>query len=141
MMETFEHTADIGIRGTGRNPAEAFAETARALFSVIADPRGFGNGLEVAMECSAPTREDLLVEYLNGLLTQSAVRRCVFTDFKIREWKEDKNGVSIKASAFGEKIGAENMKYLRLEVKGATYSQLKVFKKGTRTVAQCVVDV
>lgn len=141
MMETFEHPSDIGVRGIGRNVQEAFAETARCMFSIIADPRGFKKHLNVKMECSAQSREELLLEFLNQLLTRSAVRRCVFTTFNVQMFKEDKNGASMKATVFGEKINGNNMKFLRLEVKGATYSQLKIYKKGSRTVAQCVVDV
>lgn len=35
--ETFEHTADIGIRGIGDNLEQAFEEGAKAMFSVMYD--------------------------------------------------------------------------------------------------------
>ncbi len=36
-FETFDHTADIGIRAWGNEFSEIFEEAAKALFSVIAD--------------------------------------------------------------------------------------------------------
>ena len=37
MHELFEHKADVGIRGTGKNKEEAFAECAKAMFSTMVD--------------------------------------------------------------------------------------------------------
>jgi SHS2 domain-containing protein len=140
-MEYFDHPADIGIRGIGRDIREAFREAGRCVLSVIADPKGFHRRAKVAIECFAESREELLLEFLNQLITQSAIRRYVFTDVEISALREDKNGLSVKAVAHGEPIKNGRSRYLRKEIKGATYSQLKVYRKGSRTVAQCVVDV
>lgn len=141
MIETFEHPSDIGVRGIGKNLQEAFAETARCVFSIIADPREFKNNMKVTVECSASTREELLLDLINRLLAESAIRRCVFTEFKVHDLKESVEGWSLKAEARGGKMNKNNLKGMRLEVKAATYFQLKVLKKGGKTVAQCVVDV
>jgi len=36
--EHFDHGADIGVRGYGANPAEAFVQAALALTAVVTDP-------------------------------------------------------------------------------------------------------
>ncbi len=139
MRETFEHTADIGVRGTGRTPQEAFSEAAAALFSVMADVSLLKKKPDVSfsLSCRADAPEDLLVEFLNSLLTQAALRRCVLSD--VRVMRMDETG--LEALVSGVKAGTDTARCMRTEVKGATYCGLKVAKRGGKWTAQCVVDV
>ena len=137
MFETFDHTADIGVRGRGADYLEAFSEAAKGMFSVMADLALFHNDIEIALDCSAGDRELLLVEFLNQLLFQAAVNRCIWNQFLI----ESMNETSLKARVCGEKIKPAHKNALRIEVKAATLAELKVYEADGMIFAQCVVDI
>jgi len=138
--ETFPHEADIGIRGKGRTIGEAFEEAAKALFDVEVDVKKVEARKKIKIECQAENIEELFVEWLNTLLTQASLHDMVFSKFeaKIVEGKP----LQLKGNAYGEKFNAEKHN-VKDEVKGATYSQLKVYKdkKTKKYIAQCIVDV
>jgi SHS2 domain-containing protein len=133
--ETFEHKADMGIRGYGRTAEEAFQNGARALFSVMVDLKTVKGKDERDIECSADDIEALFVEWLNGLLSVADAEGLVFSDFgvKIRENK-------LEGWALGERLDYEKHNPV-VEVKAATYHMLKVEKTDDLYFAQCVVDV
>jgi tRNA nucleotidyltransferase (CCA-adding enzyme) len=91
---------------------------------------------EIDVECEAPDDELLLAEWLNALIYQMATRRMLFARFEVR-FEDSRLG----GKAWGEPvdIGRHNP---AVEVKGATYTQLKVARDETGAwLAQCVVDV
>ncbi len=141
--EFFEHKADIGIRGIGKTLQEAFEEIARAMFEIMFDLTQVGMDINVEIKVNAQNLEELLVEWLNALLTEKDIHNTVFAHFKIEKIKQIENGDWIlEGKAYGEELNIEKHKP-EVEVKAATYSQLKVYfdKKRRRWVAQCVVDV
>jgi len=132
----FAHGADIGIRGRGSTPAEAFAQAATAVTAVVTDPGLVCPEAAVQMQCQAPDLEMLLFEWLNTLVYQMATRRMLFSAFDVRI-----AGGRLEAEARGEAVDV-----LRhapaVEVKGASMTELAVRQgpDGAWT-AQCVVDV
>lgn len=133
--ETFEHRADIGIRGYGKRVEDSFENGAKAMFSVMADINAVKAQDRKDLSCEAPDVEYLFVEWLNNLLSISHLNGMVFSSFKV-EIIDNK----LKGSAWGEHIDKGRHK-LMTEVKAATYSMLKVSKEEDVYVAQCVVDV
>ncbi len=133
--ETFEHEADIGIRGFGSSIGEAFENAARAMYSVMVRIEAIEPLEQKEIVVSAPDGELLLVEWLNALLSLSDIERMVFSRFEVRI-----EGTSLTARAWGERLDRIRHEP-NVEVKGATYHMLKVNKSGDRYVAQCVVDV
>jgi tRNA nucleotidyltransferase (CCA-adding enzyme) len=134
--EHFPHEADMGVRGVGATMEEAFEQAAVALTAVITDPEGVAPLEEIDVECEAPDDELLFAEWLNALIYQMATRRMLFARFEVQFDDSRLNG-----KAWGEPvdIGRHNP---AVEVKGATYTQLKVARGETGAwVAQCVVDV
>ena len=134
--EHFPHEADMGVRGVGATKEEAFEQAAVALTAVITDPESVEPLEEIDIECAAPDDELLLAEWLNALIYQMATRRMLFARFEV--WFEDSR---LGGRAWGESvdIGRHNP---AVEVKGATYTQLKVARDETGAwLAQCVVDV
>lgn len=133
--ETFEHEADIGIRGYGNSPEEAFAHAAAAMYSVMVDLDRVSAREKRTVAVRAPERELLLVEWLNSLLALSDIERLVFSRFS----------VVIRGDELHGEVWGETLDRVRhepsVEVKGATYHMLQVGRKGKRFVAQCVVDV
>ena len=72
--EHFTHGADIGVRGIGTTREEAFEQAAIALVAVITDPALVVARLEIVVECEATDSEVLLVDWLNALVYEMAVR-------------------------------------------------------------------
>jgi tRNA nucleotidyltransferase (CCA-adding enzyme) len=133
--ETFEHEADIGIRGFGKTEAEAFENAAVALFSVMVNVHAVEASEKRSVTVSAPDHELLLVEWLNALLTLSDIEHMVFSKFTVKM-----EGTSLSGTAWGEKLEHERHEP-DVEIKGATYHMLKVMEADGRFIAQCVVDV
>ncbi len=138
MHETFSHEADMGIRGKGKTIENAFEETAKAMFDVEVNVKKINADKKVQVKVNAQNNEELLVEWLNALLSQASLKQMVFSRFKVKI-KKEKNKLKLTGEAFGEKLKKEHE--IRNEIKGATYSQLKVKQEKGMWIAQCIVDV
>ncbi|HSF29305.1 MAG TPA: archease [Candidatus Tectomicrobia bacterium] len=134
--EHFAHEADIGVRGVGASPAEAFEQAAVALTAVITDPAGVRADEVVALSCDAPDVELLFAEWLNALIYEMATRRLLFARFEVQI-----AGHQLRAQAWGEQLDLYRHQPA-VEVKGATYTALAVRPTDDGGwLAQCVVDV
>lgn len=137
----FEHEADIGIVGIGENLEESFQEAAKAMFNVMVDIEKIEPKQNIEVKCEAENVEELLIEWLNALLAEKDINDMMFSEFKVVIKGKDKPSViSLTGVAKGEKFQAKKHN-AKTEVKAATYSQLRVYKKGGKYLAQCVVDV
>jgi tRNA nucleotidyltransferase (CCA-adding enzyme) len=134
--EHFSHQADIGVRGCGTSVAEAFEQAAVALTAVVAEPGRVRAERAVSIRCEAPDLELLLVEWLNALVYEMAVRRMLFSDFQVRI-----DGCRLSAQARGETVDRDRHQPA-VEVKGATCTALSVARdQAGNWCAQCIVDV
>ena len=135
MWEHFHHQADIGVRGVGRTLDEAFAEAALALMAVICSPQKVESKEAVRIHCEGDDMELLFVDWLNELVYEMATRRMLFGRFEVTV-----AGDKLDGRAWGEAADCEKHE-TAVEVKGATYTQLKVARLDDKWIAQCVVDV
>lgn len=120
-FEFLEHTADIGLVAYGGSLAEAFANAACGLFSIIAD-RGGVRELECRqVEIGGEDAEGLLFEWLNRLIYLFDVEMILFKRFEMIDFNE----YTLKARCYGEKYDPARHR-LKTGVKSATYHQLKV---------------
>lgn len=133
--EHFEHGADIGVRGIGTTKAGAFEQAALALTGVITDPQRVAATDAVHIHCEAPDDELLLAEWLNALIYEMAVRHMLFSQFQV-----ELNGTRLNAQANGEPTSVQRHQPA-VEVKGATYTALRVAPLNGGWLAQTVVDV
>ena len=133
--ETFEHEADIGIRGFGNSLEQAFENAAVALYSVMVNVGKIARAEKRVIAVSATDRELLLVEWLNALLALSDIERLVFSKFEVMI-----KDTSLTGIAWGEPLDRVRHE-AHVEVKGATYHMLSVQEKDGRYRAQCVVDI
>jgi len=141
MFETFGNKADIGVRGKGASAEEAFCECAKAMISVMASLKTIAPNKRIPIKVSAPDMNALLVNFLNEVLYVKDKNKMVFSKFivKIRE-NPQKNGFELNSECLGEEINPKKHE-LRTDIKAATYSLMKVEKRGIEWIAQCVVDV
>lgn len=133
--EHFPHGADIGIRGFGATPAEAFEQAALAMSAAVCDLGAINAWQSIEIECHAPDRELLFVEWLNALIYEMSTRRMLFGRFSVRL-----DGGQLHGRAWGEPL--DRMRHEpAVEIKGATYTALRVAEQAGEWVAQTVVDV
>lgn len=134
--EHFYHGADVGVRGIGATPAEAFEQAALAMSAVVADPAVVQPREQVELECTCPDLEILLTEWLNALVFEMATRHMLFSRFQVRI-----DGERLRGTAWGEAVDVARH-VPAVEVKGATLTELEVARTEDGSwVAQCVVDV
>ncbi len=134
--EHFEHQADIGVRGFGRTPAEAFEQTALALTATVTDLVGVRPAHRVSIICEASNLELLLVDWLSRLVCEMSARRMLFSRFEVQI-----HGATLTASAWGERVDPARHQPA-VEVKGVSYHELRVASEPHGLwIAQCVVDV
>lgn len=132
----FHHMADIGVHGFGASVAEAFEQAALAMTAVITTPEGVRQSDIVEVACAAPDRELLLVDWLNAWVFEMAVRHMLFSRFQVTLADEGLRGLG-----WGEPLDRPRHQPA-VEIKGATYTELRVWKDADGTWhAQCVVDV
>ena len=140
MYETFEHKADMGVRGIGESFEQAFEETAKAMFSIMTGLEKVEAENVVEVEANAKDLEALLVEWLNELVFHYSSKNMFFSEFKVEPIEERADGFYLKGTAKGEEIDQKKHER-KTEVKAASYSQLKVAEEGGKFLAQCIVDV
>lgn len=134
--EHFDHGADIGVRGFGPTKAAAFEQAALALTAVIAEPERIAPREAVPISCEARDDELLLAAWLNAIVSEMAVRRMLFRRFSV-----EIEGGRLRGMAIGEPTSREQHQPA-VEVKGATYTSLRVARTGDGGwLAQTVVDV
>ena len=133
-FQLIEHTADTGLVAYGNNLAEAFANAAYGLFSIIAELNKVRVVESRLMEVSAEDAEGLLFNWLNHLIYVFEVERLLFKRFDISEFTEN----NLKATCRGEKYDPSRHR-LKLGVKSATYHMLKV--DGEKNRVQLIFDV
>jgi SHS2 domain-containing protein len=133
--EHFEHQADMGVRGFGNKPAEAFEQAALAMSAIITDLSLIEARDEVTINCEEADQELLFADWLNALIFEMSTRYMLFSQFEVFI----DNG-RLKAKAWGEPINVKRHQPA-VEIKGATYTELAVHRSQGQWVAQCVVDV
>ena len=134
--EHFEHEADIGIRGYGRTMAEAFEQAALAMTAIITNPADIKPDVMVEVSRFEMDPELLFVDWLNAIVYEMSTRHMLFSRYELRI-EEGR----LEAQLFGEIIDRKRHEPV-VEIKGATYTELRVVETGDGGwLVQCVVDV
>lgn len=139
MYELLPHKADIAIKGYGKSFEEAFCEAAKAMFSIMAELEDVKPVGEVKISVKAQTLEELLIAWLNELLSEASLNNVLFSYFEAKIRKTNSEYI-LEGIARGETINPKKHR-LKTEVKGASFAGLKVAEENGRFIAQCVVDV
>ena len=129
-----EHTADTGLVAYGKSLAEAFANAAYGLFSLIVEPNKVKEKESRKVTVQAQDAESLLFNWINELIYIFEVERLLFKSFYITEF----TGQSLEATCWGERYDPSRHQ-LKTGVKSATYHMLKV--DGEKNRVQVIFDV
>ncbi|MDD5432818.1 MAG: archease [Candidatus Omnitrophica bacterium] len=135
-FELIEHTADVGIRVKAKDLVGLFSKSGLALFQISAEklPAKDKEKHKIIVALKANNIEELFINWLNELLSLSAVECLIFEGFEIS--KVDENCIEVVA------IGVDIKNYkVNTEIKAATYHELKVEKTGSGWVAEVIFDV
>jgi tRNA nucleotidyltransferase (CCA-adding enzyme) len=103
--------------------------------AIVTDPGGVRPREGVTVDCEAPDDELLLADWLNSLIYEMATRKMLFSRFTVQI-----DGTRLSAQAWGERADVERHQPA-VEIKGATYTALRVARDDGGWVAQTVVDV
>ena len=122
-FEIVDHTADVGIIAYGADIRQAFANAAKALFSLITELEDVEEVLHWDIELTATDQESLLVQWLNELIYLFDTENVIFKRFDITQLDHTK----LKARIYGEKVDRAKHE-IKTGVKAATYHMLKVDK-------------
>jgi SHS2 domain-containing protein len=136
MYETFEHTADLGLRARSPDLDTLFAEAACALFAALVEDLATVRPLErVEITVSGDDREFLLFDWLRELLYRFDADHRLFSRFEVRVAADGVSGV-----AWGEPLDRERH-VLSHEVKAITYHGLLVEQVDGEWLAEVIVDI
>jgi SHS2 domain-containing protein len=136
MYETFEHTADLGLRVRAADLNTLFAEAAAALFSVIVeDLKSVEPRRPVEIQLDGNDREYLLFDWLKGLLYQFDTGHLLFSRFDVQVGAD-----GLTATAWGEPLDRARH-VLDHEVKAITYHGLSVAQTTDGWHAEVIVDI
>ena len=134
--ETFDHTADVGVRVFGRTVEEVFVNAAYALFDQWTDLRKVRGKISQEISIQGADREDLLVRWLGELLFLGESRGYLFKEFTIRRL----DSTSLKAVARGEIFDPSRHRF-KTEIKAVTYHQVEVKEKDGRWEGRVIFDM
>ena len=134
-FEVFDHTADVGVRATGDTLAEAFAQAARGMFSIITDLETVRPAESRQVEVTAPDIEALLVNWLNELLYLFEAEGLLLVDYSIHSLGD----TELSATCAGEQVDPERHP-IKTGVKAATYHSLEI-RQGRQCRVQVILDI
>ena len=136
MHETFDHTADLGLRIRAADLDTLFAEAGRALFSAIVDDLQTVEAKEkVELRLRSADREYLLFDWLSELLYQYETKHMLFSKFEVHVETGGLRGI-----AWGEPLDPARHAATH-EVKAITYHELKVEQTSDGWLAEVIVDI
>lgn len=140
MFETFEHTADLGLRVRGESLSELFAEAAVGMTSlIIADVSTVADAEQRTFELNSPNLEYLYFDWLSELLFA----------FEVDGWLSAKaevvvEGNSLRGVVCGESFSEDRHRRSH-EVKAVTYHELSVQQREQSGrqfwIAEVIVDI
>ena len=136
MYETFEHTADLGLRVRANTLETLFEDAARGIFSMMTTNLAGVRRLQERMYRIEGTATDyLLFDWLNELLFTFESERLLLSEFKV-----ELDELGLRATASGEPMDLDRHR-MEHEVKAITYHGLRVEQVADGWLAEVIVDI
>lgn len=136
MHETFDHTADLGLRIRAADLDTLFVEAAQALFSAIVEDLASVRPVKrVDVRLDGEEVDFLLFDWLRELLYHFDAEHLLFGKFEAKV-----TAAGLTATAWGEPLDPlrHNLEH---EVKAITYHGLRVEKTANGWEAEVIVDI
>lgn len=136
MYETFDHTADLGLRVRAADLNALFAEAAQALFAALVEnPDAVAPLQRLDVSIAGSDHEYLLFDWLKELLYRFEVEHLLLSRFEVQIGTD-----GLEGSAWGEPFDAKRHE-LAHEVKAITYHGLRVEQTPDGWLAEVIVDI
>ncbi|HEY7331169.1 MAG TPA: archease [Gemmataceae bacterium] len=136
MYETFDHTADLGLRIRAADLNTLFAEAGQALFStLVEDLEAVASRQRLDVTIAGKDREYLLFDWLKELLYRFEVEHLLLSRFSVTVGTD-----GLQGSAWGEPFDPARHE-LAHEVKAITYHGLCVEQTPDGWLAEVIVDI
>lgn len=136
MHETFDHTADLGLRIRANDQATLLAEAGLALTECLVDDISTVRPTSrETIEIAGDDPEYLLFDWLRELLLRFETTKMLYSQIKVTLTPS-----GLSATAAGEPLDAERHP-LGHEVKAITYHGLKCVCEGDEWLAEVIVDI
>jgi SHS2 domain-containing protein len=136
MFETFEHTADLGLRVRAACLDTLLNEAAQALFAtVVEDPSTIQPRQRLEVALPTDDRDYMLFDWLRTLLYHFDSEHLLFGRFEVHV-----DDIGLKGTAWGEAFDPTRHA-LAHEVKAITYHGLRVEKTDDGWLAEVIVDI
>jgi SHS2 domain-containing protein len=137
-IETFEHTADLGLKIFAEDLDELFRTAAEGLFDVIVDNREAVMPVTCeTVTLAAESAPDLLLLWLGELIYLCETKHALYAEFDVRL---SKSGERLEATIRGEPIDPARH-VLDHEVKAVTRHGLEVTKTADGWSACVILDI
>lgn len=127
--------SELAVRVTGKSQADLFANSAFALFDVMADVNKIEIKEKLPLEVEGADRDDLMVNWMRELLYLYQGSGYLLKEFAIREVKD----TLVKAEVCGEKIDPDRHE-IKQEIVAVAYNQSRMTKTGNQWIAQLIFE-
>jgi SHS2 domain-containing protein len=136
MYETFDHTADLGLRVRASDLDTLFTEAAHALFSTIVEDLATVEPRQrFDLQLSGTAADLLLFDWLKELLYVWDSEHVLFSRFEVHV-----TATGLTGAAWGEPLDRARHELLH-EVKAITYHGLRVEQTAEGWLAEVIVDI
>jgi SHS2 domain-containing protein len=139
MRSFFDHTGDVGAHITAGTLAELFREAALAFTETLTDPTVPSGGVARRITLTAPTLDDLMVEWLSEILYLFEVQNLLIEDAVV-EIQQGDAGWTLAADIVADEFDAARHA-IKVLIKGITYHRLNVEQRGSEWHTDIVFDI
>ncbi|HRD23277.1 MAG TPA: archease [Candidatus Hydrothermia bacterium] len=133
--EILNHTADFGVRITGKTLEELFESGSQAIIDAMVEFKGHGAWKSIPYKDEAETLEDLLVDFLSEVIFRTVVEYKVFVKCQLVISEFTLDGV-LYFEDFDPSIHR-----LKKEIKSVTYHNLSIKKTANGYETEIICDV
>ena len=128
--------SELAVRITGGSQADLFANSAFALFDVMADVSKIEIKERMNLEVEGTDRDDLMVNWMRELLYLYQGSGYLLREFNIREVRD----TLVKAEVCGEKIDPDRHE-IRQEIGSVAFHKSRMQKTGNQWTAQVIFEL
>jgi SHS2 domain-containing protein len=128
--------SELAVRVTGNSQVDLFANSAFALFDVMADVDKIEVKERINLEVEGTDRDDLMVNWMRELLYLYQGSGYLLREFNIREVKD----TIVKAEVCGEKIDPDRHE-VKQEIGAVAFHKSRMEKTGNQWTAQVIFEL
>lgn len=128
--------SELVVRITGDSQADLFANSATALFDVMANIENVEVKEKIPLEVEGTDRDDLMVNWMRELLYLYQGSGYLLKEFNIREVKD----TIVRAEVCGEKIDPDRHE-IKQEIGAVAFHKSRMQKTGNQWIAQVIFEI